>query len=133
MKELSKNELKTLFESRDKTLYTKSGAFIFRKAIDGETILTIVSGRLETIKTAGRDERVVRNLMLGGSAETYIIPSDTFNKRYEITGTTYNIDGQVWTSCVPHGKVHAFEYTGEPIKFTAPWNEEMMCVWRATT
>jgi hypothetical protein len=57
---------------------------LFRQAIDGETILTIVSGKLETIKLAKDTDVILRNIEIGGSAELYAINEESFKKRYSI-------------------------------------------------
>ena len=108
---------------------------MYRTAIPHETILTIVSGKLETIKTADESDIVLRNIELGSSAETYIISWKKFTERYdaEIVFLPYIIDGQEWTVVTAKGIVEAFEYKIGPgvipatISFVAPWNEEMIC------
>lgn len=127
MKQITAEQLAELFNGQQKTAYKKKGKFIFREAVAGETVLTIVSGKLETIKTAGAGECVMRNIMIGSSAETYIIPRETFIKRYKIDSDRYLIDGLEWTGCSAEGRVNAFEYKGETISFKAPWGEDMLC------
>ena len=128
MKKLTPTELLELFKSNTTKKYDKRGRFIVRKATQGETILTIVSGKLETINTANENDIVIRNIELGGSAETYILTLETYLKRYELVGSIMLIDGIEWIEVKPKGSVNAFQYVGEPISFTAPWGEEMMCV-----
>jgi hypothetical protein len=131
---LTKEQLLKFFESQEKRTYLKYGQFLYRNAIEGETILTVVNGKLETIKTAEKNEVVLRNISIGSSAETYVISYDKFVDRYTSTPTQKLIDGQFWSIAEAKGKIEAFEFTqyqlviGEPtIIFDAPWNEEMIC------
>ena len=108
-------------------IYSKKGRFISRPAVIGETILTIVAGKLETIKTVSEDSVIIRNIILGGSAETYAIPLTTFTKRYKLLPAIYTIDGLEWTEAIPNGKTKAFQYlSDESISFMAPWGENML-------
>jgi hypothetical protein len=127
MIELTKGQLLELFESKKRMYFKKKGLFLYRLAIEGETILTIVIGKLETIKQAQSNEVVLRNIELGSSAETYIINRKIFDKRYDITDKKHIIDGQTWIVCVAKGQIETFCYSGETIKFMAPWNEQMIC------
>lgn len=128
MKELSKEEVFGLFESRIKKDYKKSGSFLWRKPQYEETVLTIVAGKLETIKTANAGQDIIlRNISIGSSAETYIIDKEKFQKRYDVVEGVLCIEGTMWEYCEAKGMVDAFCYHGETIKFVAPWNEEMLC------
>lgn len=128
MKKLSQEELQGLYTGAIKKQYQKSGRFLHRPAKVGETVLTIVSGKLETLKVAGPDEIVVRNISIGSSAEMYIMDYKTFTKRYVEENTIlYVIDGVTWWGCIAKGQVDAFEYSGETITITAPWGEDMLC------
>lgn len=131
------NEIKTvspeylfeLFESCKKCLYTKKGRYIFR-VIEApeETVLTIVAGKLETIKTAVQGDVVIRNIIIGGSAETYIISADKFESRYEMLNKLHYIDGLTWQEAQAKGQIEAFQYLHpDPIQFKAPWGEDMIC------
>lgn len=124
---VQKNEIVCLFEGTEKKLYKKKGEFLFRPSVPGETILTIVSGKLETLKTAAEKDIIIRNIEIGSSAETYIIKEEIFKNRYEITQISYLIDNQTWLKCFAKGWVEAFCYSGETIEFMAPWGEKMMC------
>lgn len=125
----TKEEIIELFNSKEKKHYIKSGKFLVRRAIPGETILTIVSGKLETIKTAKPTDFILRNIEIGSSAETYSIDESSFWKRYEtpIEELPLTIDGVKWGTANAKGEIMAFEYSGPTIKFMAPWNEEMLC------
>ena len=48
MKTLTKEEVKALFEGQTKKNYKKSGNFLWRIPEEDETVLTIVSGKLDT-------------------------------------------------------------------------------------
>lgn len=127
MKELNKQEVLDLFESLEKKGYQKKGRFLYRPTIEGETILTIVDGKLETMKKSCGNEAVIRNIEIGSSAETYIIEKNIFEKRYELTEETHIIDRQCWNVVIAKGKIEASIYAGDTIKFMAPWNELMIC------
>jgi hypothetical protein len=129
MKELSKKEVFDLFEIQIRKSYKKSGSFIWRFPNDCcETILTIVSGKLETIKVARADRDVIlRNIEIGSSAEIYTIDKEKFYQRYETNAKSFRIDGMDWDGCDAKGKAEAFCYHGETIRFMAPWDEEMLC------
>lgn len=139
---LTKDEIFNYFESNTRVWFKKYGKFIYRSADLGETILTIVSGKLETIKTAGINEIVIRNIEIGSSAETYIISWKKFCERYNPElQQNYIIEGLTWHVANAKGIIEAFEYNNEnwfsePITFMAPWNEEMILTlgdWLART
>jgi hypothetical protein len=128
MKTLTNSELFDLFTAATTTHFKKRGRYLMRPAIIGETILTIVVGKLETMITVSEDSVVLRNILIGSSAETYVIKRDAFDKRYEIEeGKNYTIDGVFWNVAHAKGEIDAFMYTGDPIKFVASWGEEMLC------
>lgn len=114
-----------------KKRYKKKGRFIYRAAIENETILTMVSGELETIATAGKDDIIIKNIELGSSAETYILTKANFIARYDITEKTYFIDNSIWTETFAKGECIAFEYKPQnpehSLEFKAPWGEMMLC------
>lgn len=137
MKQLNKQQLFDFFESQEKEHYVKRGKFLFRDAIPDETVLTVVSGKLETLKKAVSGEIVLRNIELGSSAETYIVEKKIFDKRYLITEESHTIDNQKWTVAVAKGEIEAFCYCGDitfhigedeqSIEFQATWGEMMIC------
>ena len=87
-----------------------------------------VAGKLETIKKANDGDVVIKNLIIGGSAESYTMDFSTFEKRYEVIDKeSIYIDGTTYYWCKPRGQVYAFEYIGETITFKAPWDEDMVC------
>jgi hypothetical protein len=100
MKKLTTDEKVNLFLENESKLkhYKKRGRFIFREGIIGETVLTIVAGKLETMKTISEPSKVLRNIEVGSSAETYIISVETFTKRYDELRQSYLIDGITWGS-----------------------------------
>lgn len=123
----SKQEIFDFFESQQKNHYVKRGKILCRAATCEETILTVVSGKLETFKRAAVGEVIVRNIEIGSSAETYIIAKEIFGKRYVVTDESHVIDGSTWHVAIAKGEVEAFQYEGETICFMAPWDEEMIC------
>lgn len=82
-------------------------------ASGGEVIETVLAdGTKETTNTAGAGDAIITNP--GG--EQYIIPAETFNKRYEATSE----DGVFRAK----GMARAFKNdTGAPIEIMAPWGE----------
>jgi hypothetical protein len=90
-------------------------------------VLTIVSGKLETIKTAQPGEVVLRNIELGSSAEMYIIGGESFEKRYTPLEKKHYVDQIEWRMAEAKGEAVAFPYDGDIIAFQAPWGEEMVC------
>lgn len=129
MKKISLEELIGLYHSNEKNRYKKVVSMLYRFASEGETILTIVNGKLETIKKAGNDEVVLKNLEIGGSAEEYIIKGESFRKRYIKSNEeeSFIINNVTWEKAEAIGEIFAFKYEGETIKFDAPWGEEMLC------
>lgn len=79
----------------------------------GEVIETVLAdGTIETTNTANPGDAIITNP--GG--EQYIIPAETFNKRYEATA-----DEGVFRA---KGMARAFKNdTGAPIEIMAPWGE----------
>lgn len=128
VREETKEQIARRFASMTKKRYQKRGRFLFRRADPGETVLTIVSGRLETMKTAGDSDIVLRNIEIGSSAECYIISKEKFDERYRLADMrTVTIDGKHWDVADAKGQVDAAEYAGdEEIHFTAPWGEPMV-------
>jgi hypothetical protein len=125
---MNKDEVKSLFERHTKKNYKKSGTFLYRFPSENETVLTIVAGKLEALKTAVFGESVVlRNISLGSSAETYIIDLVVFAKRYDLIEKSVTVDKVLWKYCEAIGKVEAFCYHGKTIEFVAPWGEKMLC------
>jgi hypothetical protein len=123
----SKQEIFDLFESIQKGHYVKRGKYLCRTATFDETVLTVVSGKLETFKKATIGETILRNIEIGSSAETYIISKKMFEKRYVVTAEYHLVDGHTWHVAIAKGEVEAFQYQGGTISFMAPWDEEMIC------
>ena len=103
----------------DTKMYKKSGRFGLRAAIPGEVIITIIDGKKETTNTAQEDDAVVR----GAKGELYIIDGIKASSRYLIVRPLTEEFQEYEAS----GLIDAYEYTGEPIQFTASWNEVMIC------
>jgi len=132
MTTLSKQEKIDLFANMDKKEYQKRGEFIKRQADvspDGipETVLTVLDGKLETIKESKPGDVVLRNIQVGGAGESYTVPEEIYNSRYTNTGKAVYVDGKSWHRSHATGKVVAAEYVGDPITFEAPWGEQMLC------
>lgn len=126
--ELLQLDIYNLFEKASRKFYKKKGRFLYRKAVNEETILTIVSGHLETLKKAALGDVIIRNIEIGSSAETYIISGEKFVNRYDPLEIRHIIDGQEWFEALAKGRCEAYEYSGEEIRFKAPWGEPMICV-----
>jgi len=128
MKILTKKEVKALFEEQTKKNYKKSGNFLCRIPEEEETVFTIVSGKLETFKTATPfKDVIIRNIQVGSSAETYIVNVENFEKRYSFSYKSFLVDGKRWYMAEAKGEVMAFCYHGETIEFDALWGEKMLC------
>ena len=131
----TKSEIQELFraavEDGRTSTYRKQGTFIARYAIPGETVLTVVTGKLETLKTCGPipDQIILRNIIIGSAAETYMVGADKFADRYDCDwfSQPMYIDGLLWHKAYAKGRIQAFEYMGSPISFEAPWGESMLC------
>lgn len=121
-----KDEILAIFEAGTKASYRKRGSFLARPAAPGETVLTIVAGKLETLAATGWGDVVVMNIEIGSAVERYIVGAEMFAKRYERTGRTIYTDGFSWEMANAKGKVEAFRYEGPPITFEAPWGEDML-------
>ena len=122
----TRREVRDLYGSTPTLRYRKRGTFIARPAEPGETILTIVAGKLETLAGAEWGDVVLMNVEVGSSVERYLIKAAMFDKRYERTGRTLSTDGHCWMVVSARGQVDAFRYDGPPIAFEAPWGEDML-------
>lgn len=120
--------LQALFFARTdpSRIYRKRGEYLDRPAGVGETVLTIVADRLETLKTAGFGHVVLMNLAVGQSAERYIVSPDMFARRYERRDETLFVDGFAWRKARARGLVQGFLYEGESVRIMAPWGEAMI-------
>jgi len=134
---MSKQQIFDFFEAMQKSQYVKKGRFLYRPAKWGETVLTVVSGKLETIRQAETNDIVLRNIELGSSAETYIVPFEKFKKRYIFpipcfgsgvpNQEEHKIDGISWRIAIAKGEIEACRYKGETFQFESPWKEFMIC------
>ena len=131
MKKLTKTDVEGLlvaaFSEGRVRVHKKSGRFLARRAAAGEMVLTIVAGKLETLKTTENGDVVVRNIVPGSSAETYIIDVEKYEDRYKESGYFHRVDGETWREVYANGEIEAFEYEGDTIGFVAPWGEIMIC------
>ena len=120
--------VKAFHETPGKRLFSKTGRVLARYAQAEETIFTLVAGKLETLNKAQFGDVVVMNAEIGGSAERYILPRAKFESRYTLTpgAPVVHADGHAWVWADASGRVLAFEWTGDPIRFEAPWGEDMV-------
>lgn len=130
---LQGDELRNWFEERleSNKVYQKVGLYLYRFAEPGETILTMVAGQLETIKTVPFEsdfgsEVILRNILIGSAAETYIVSRDKFASRYDTETESVYMDGRMWKKAMAKGKCQGFYYYGPNFKLIAPWGEEML-------
>ncbi len=100
--------------------YEKKGQVDIRPAKPGEKIETVIDGERETINTAVAGEYVAR----GHKGELYIVKPDVLVKRYGEPLTRPDREG--FRRYPAKGDFYGFPYEGEPFKFIAPWNEQMI-------
>lgn len=116
----SQEEMIDLFKKEKvKDFYKKRGTFKARKGKPGEHVETVIDGEVETTKTVKENEVVIE----GPKGELYVVSEKKFNERYEV-------DKELSDTPKPYkskGFIRAFEWKGEPIKFIASWEEEMIC------
>ena len=107
MNTLTKQELVSRFNQLKADGYCsfhfKSGRYLARPVIEGELIMTIVAGKLETLHVGKGGDIVLQNIMVGSSAERYIIEPKPYSKRYEPTGDTFKLDGYEWAEVEAKG------------------------------
>lgn len=111
--------MKKIFAWNMPKLFQKSGTFQARKGVIGEKITTVIDGEEETKKTVKSSEVVVK----GPKGELYVISDKKFKDRYEVDKELKD-DFQNYKAL---GLIRAYEYKGEPFKFIASWDEEMLC------
>lgn len=97
--------------------FQKKGDVQARKAVEGEKIVTVINGEVETTNIAKKNDVVVK----GVKNEEYIMSQDKFNDRY--SGGEV---GNSFSTFKAKGKVWAMEYAGKPIEFVAAWGEKMI-------
>lgn len=100
------------------SLYKKVGTVQARLAKSGEEIVTIIDGHVETKNVAKTNDVIVKGL----KGEEYIIGYEKFKTRYALTTPIL----ETFTPYEPTGTCIAFEYKGDSMVFTAPWNEDMI-------
>lgn len=141
---LNATQVAELFAALDtRQVYQKSGDMLARPAQPGETVITIVSGAIETIKGTQIGDWVIRNIVVGSSAEMYPISAESFNGRYTILDeeNPWTVDGHSWFRVKPSGMIVGGFYTADvssrmgfssegttarPLKFEAPWGADMV-------
>lgn len=128
---LTRKQMLELFQAKNANHelreYKKKGTFLIRRASRPETVLTIVAGKLETIKSAQPGDIIIRNINLDSWAEKYIISAEKFEQRYKRTGNSCYMDGEYWAYAEAKGEIEAFEWDGPQFVFEAPWGENMVC------
>jgi len=118
-------QLAEMFAGMERREYTKQGTFIYRDAAfhpsgQFETVLTIVSGKLESVQPVLPGFKVIRNITIGGGAETFTMHARTFFERYDpLPGGALHVDGHLWWQAASKGRVTAAQYAGEPFEFVS--------------
>ncbi len=100
--------------------YRKIGQADIRPAVPGEVVATVIDGERETVNTAAAGDYVVR----GVKGELYVVTPETLAKRYGGPLTAPDKDG--FRRYPARGDFYGFRYEGAPIKFVAPWKEDMI-------
>ncbi len=123
--QLSKVEIQGLFESLFSSgltnRYKKFQPVDARQADNGEIIITVIGGEIETTNVA-KDNGVILMNMTTKSREQYILTLDKFKSRYKHTET---INGE-WNRYEPIGEVDCIEWINRSAQFLAPWDELMI-------
>jgi hypothetical protein len=94
-----------------------------RRAIPGESLVTVTSAGVETHNTARAGDYVVENP--GG--EQYIVSPDKFAARYAPIPGDGGDHGDGWSAYQATGRIRAIPYHGPDFTFVASWGEEMVC------
>ena len=144
---LNADQVVDLFNSLDKgEVYRKTGEMLARPASPGETVITIVSGAIETLKGTNQGDWVIRNIVVGSSAEMYPISDESFDGRYEVLEdeAPWIVDGNSWYRVKPTGQIIGGFYDldtardmewissdsdharAPTVKFEAPWGSDMI-------
>ena len=126
MKMIKKNLSKDVLSQKDMAKYwvidrakkyTKQGTVKARRAVEGETIETVIDGVKETTNTAKLNDIVVTGI----KGEQYILSVDQFIERY--SGPSVGKDDQEY-ECI--GSTYAIQWNGRAITFEASWGETMI-------
>ncbi len=124
---LDKNAVRRLFAATDShAVYQKQGEFLVRPAMPGETVITLVSGKVETLVGAKKGDWVVQNVMVGTSAERYIPPGEKFHERYDVSDKVLILEGSSWFMATAKGQITGGFYNGHTVSFEAPWGADML-------
>mmetsp|Transcript_981 Transcript_981/g.2492 ORF Transcript_981/g.2492 Transcript_981/m.2492 type:complete len:199 (+) Transcript_981:60-656(+) len=109
-------------------LYHKTAYVLARPATPGESVETIVDGKVETRNTAKEGDMIVLNVNADG--ERYIAKRETFAKKYEDAGGEADEEGMKRYN--PKGVIRAVEVSDTEMakipahSFVAAWGEEMI-------
>lgn len=127
MKHLTQTEVTGFLVMCDTAVYKKSGLYLARPAMPGETVLTIVGGKVETTKATDFGDYVILNATMGASAECYAVSHDRFLDRYDNTGVVVTTYGASWFQVSAKGLIQGcfMPEDIEPFSFTASWGEKM--------
>ena len=123
---LTQDEMREKFIDKimNSKIYEKNITAWVRKAEDGEKITTNTSDGKETENVAKEGDFVVQNNTQ--AKEEYIISGEKLSKRYvKISDAQKYMGGFHWVQYKAVGKVNAIQYSGQDIKFKAPWGEDM--------
>lgn len=123
---ISQVDIHNLFEEyfqEGKTARYKKFQYIeARKGDEGEVVVTIIRGEIETTNKVQVPNAAVVMNMTTKSREQYILLPEQFQKRYLETDKL----SDDWQRFYPKGEVDAVEWDGESIQFVAPWGEPMV-------
>lgn len=97
--------------------YRKQGTVEARLAYEGETIVTVIDGEIETINHAHEGDIVICAV----KNEEYIISRDKFDARYRGAEPT-----SLYQSYEPCGTTYAVPWYRGPAVFKASWGEDMI-------
>lgn len=107
--------------SESKGFWKKSAKVKARKAVPGETIVTIMKdGHEETTNTAKENQMVVKN----PDGEEYIIDNKKFNDRYKLFSNKVENKFKTYIPVSDPIRPYFLE-EDENVEFDAPWGETM--------
>jgi hypothetical protein len=104
-------EFKNALAEGKVNLYYKIGKTFARKAKEGESIDTVVDGKLELTAKAKKGDYVV----VGPAGEEYLVSEEKFTARYKPSNLKSIKKG--FSVFIPTGTCYAFEYMGENAHF----------------
>lgn len=125
----TRQDLANMLDTRqDVKVYQKTANVLWRPTVPGETVITAISGVIETIRTVGMGQIIIRNFDVGKTTELYVVGLNKFASRYKVEeGMHYIIDGINWGLAKAEGRIRSFQWDAEAFTFDAPWGEQMLC------